>query len=414
MSTPTAPPAPVATVDAIRAAFPALQREHRGKPVAYFDGPGGTQVPAVVAGAVTDYLLHHNANSGWAYPTSVETDEALAAARHTLADLLGGHPTEMVFGANMTTLVQHVARGLGRRWGRGDEIIVTRLDHQAHVAPWRELAAERGVTIRSIPFDTTTGVLDEEAYFETVNPRTKLVALGLASNALGTITDVARLSSAARDVGALVSVDAVHAAPHVSLDVAALGADLVFCSAYKFHGPHVGMLWGREALLADIDVPRLPPASNGVPQRIETGTLNHEGIVGAAAAVDWLASLCPAEGSRRARLQAVFAGLHDRGMALVSQLWAGLGAIDGVRLYGPPPGMARTPTVAFTYGNVPSRRVAEQLAEQALFVSDGDFYASTVVEDLGLAGQGLVRIGCAATTTAEEIDRLVKAAARLV
>ena len=396
--------APVASEEAIRACFPALERRHGGAPVAYFDGPGGTQVPRAVGAAMTDYLFAHNANTHWAYPTSAETDAALADARHALGDLLGAAPEEIVFGANMTTLTFHLARALGRRWGPGDEIVVTELDHHANVAPWHALARERGLTVRTARMIPETGRLDDAHLESLLNKKTRLLALGAASNALGTINDVPRLAARARAAGALVFVDAVHYAPHRLVDVGALGCDFLACSAYKFYGPHVGILFGKRALLEEIDFLKLAPAPDTAPERAETGTLNHEGIVGAAAAVDFLAGL--AEGpTRRARLDAAFEALHARGEALTARLWHGLDEIDGVRCYGPPPGAARTPTVSFTVRGVSSEEVSRRLAARGVFASHGDFYAATVVERLGV--EGLVRAGCACYTTLGEIDRLL-------
>lgn len=397
-----------ASVDTIRAQFPALERSYRGMPVAYFDGPGGTQIPRSVVEASSEYLCRHNANTHWAYPTSLETDALLADARGALAGLLGCEAGEVAFGANMTTLTFHLARSLGRGFEPGDEIVVTELDHHANIDPWRDMARERGLTIRAVPFDPRTGTLDLDAFEQVLSERTRLVALGAASNALGTVTPLEPLVNAARAVGAIVFVDAVHAVPHMTFDVRRLHCDFLACSAYKFYGPHIGVLYGRSSLLASIDVPRLRPASSDGAERLETGTLNHEGIVGAGAAVEFLASLSPGS-SRRERLASTFQTLHQRGEALLQRLWNGLGAISGVRLYGPPPGQPRTPTVGFTVGQLPSRSVAERLAEEhAVFVSDGDFYATTVVERLGVAAQGLVRAGCACYTDEDEVDRLIR------
>ena len=224
--TSTADLAGTLTTEQIRRRFPALQRHHRGQPVAYFDGPGGTQVPQVVADTVSDYLLHHNANTHWHYPTSQETDRMLEGAREALADFLGADPSEIAFGANMTTLTYHLARALGRAWGPGDEVVVTELDHHANVDPWRALARERGVIVRAVPFDPATGQLDWGALEQALSQRTRLLAIGAASNALGTVTDVARASALARAAGALAFVDAVHFAPHALVDVRALGCDL--------------------------------------------------------------------------------------------------------------------------------------------------------------------------------------------
>jgi cysteine desulfurase family protein (TIGR01976 family) len=406
------------SVEEIRAHFPALERQHGGRAVAYFDGPGGTQVPRAVVEAIGNYLYHHNANTHWAYPASAETDGVLETARGALADFLHASPAEIAFGANMTTLTFHLSRALGRsRLTAGDEIIVTELDHHANIAPWLALVRERGVVVRSAKMLPETGTLDWEDFESLVNERTKLVAVGAASNALGTITDVRRATEAARAVGALSFVDAVHYAPHNLVDVRALGCDFLACSAYKFCGPHVGVLYGRQELLESLDFPKLAPAPDASPERAETGTLNHEGIAGAAAAVDFFASLAPAavemNDSRRDRLRASFAALHTRGSILTKRLWQGLSEIEGVRVYGPRPDEPRTPTVSFTVAGKPSTVVARELAARGLFLSHGDFYAATVVERLELGVEGLVRAGCACYTTAEEVESLIGGVARI-
>ena len=397
----------VPSVEEIRAHFPALERVHNGHAVAYFDGPGGTQVPRIVVKAMNDYLYHHNANTHWAYPTSAETDALIEESRVTLAEFFNASSAEIVFGANMTTLTYHLSRALGLRFGSGDEIVVTELDHHANVAPWRQLAKERGVTVRTIPMDTATGRLEWEVFDRTVTSRTRLIAIGAASNALGTINDLDRAVKAARAVGALIFVDAVHYAPHELVDVRALDCDFLAASAYKFGGPHIGVLYGKRALLEEIDFPKLQPAPDYAPERAETGTQNHEGIVGAAAAVDFLASLGAGE-TRRARLQSAYAILHERGARLFAMLWDGLAAIEGVTLYGPSPDVRRTPTLSFTLKGHPSQTLAEFLAGRGIFASNGDFYALTIVERLGLAEEGLLRAGCAWYTTDEEIERLIE------
>jgi len=401
----------VATVAEIRAAFPALERRHRGMPVAYFDGPGGTQVPRSVVRAMEEYLYQHNANTHWDYPTSQETDACISEARATLAEFLGASPSEIGFGANMTTLTFHLARALGRRWGPGDQVIITELDHHANVAPWRALERERGITIRSVPVDPATGQLDWTSLERHLESRPRLLAIGAASNALGTVTDVARAAALARSAGTLTFVDAVHFAPHQLVDVRQIGCDFLACSAYKFYGPHLGILFAREELLLSLDLPKLEPAPDTAPERLETGTLNHEGIAGAAAAVRFLASL-GSGATTRARLVNSYAGLHARGQSLGQRLWSGLSATSGVILYGPPPGLPRTPTVSFTVEGTAAQRVARSLAERAVFVSHGDFYATTVVERL-TGGAGLVRAGCACYTTEDEIDRLIDGVRRL-
>jgi cysteine desulfurase family protein (TIGR01976 family) len=389
----------VASVEAIRSHFPALARMHAGLPAAYLDGPGGTQVPRSVAAAVQDYLFYHNANTHWRYPTSEETDALLASARHALADFLNGRPDEIVFGLNATTLAFHLARSLGREWGKGDEIVVTELDHHGNIAPWRALEKERGVTVRLVTMRTEEGCLDWSSLESAITPKTRMLAIGAASNALGTVTDVARATQLAHDVGARVYVDAVHYAPHFLVDVQAIGCDFLGCSAYKFYGPHVGVLWGKRQIIESLDAPRLDPAPQESPERLETGTQNHEGIVGAAAAVDFLASLSSGRHpSRREHLQTTFDALHRRGDALLSKLWNALSEIDDLTLYGPKPGTPRTPTLSFTIRGRKTDDIAIALAKRGLFVSNGDFYAATVVERLGLVPDGLLRVGCSCYT----------------
>jgi len=405
----------VASTAEIRALFPALNRKHNGHPVAYFDGPGGTQVPQSVVDAMSDYLFHHNANTHWAYPTSAETDDALEQARQTCADFLNASAKEIAFGANMSTLTFHLARALSAQYGSGDEIVITELDHHANVAPWRRLEMEKGVQLRVVQMDPATGQLDWDSFAQALTKQTRLVAIGAASNALGTINSVDRAVKGAHSVGALAFVDAVHYVPHALADVRALDCDFLGMSAYKFYGPHVGVLFGKAELLESIDFPKLIPAPSYAPEVVETGTQNHEGIVGAGAAIDFLATLTnDAEESRRTRLTKVYDELHARSSSLTRKLWEGLAAINAVRLYGPEPDKPRTPTVAFTVEGVASTEVARKLAERGLFLSHGDFYAATVTERLGLGEEGLVRAGCACYTTEEEIDRLIEGVKEII
>jgi cysteine desulfurase family protein (TIGR01976 family) len=412
LANPTAPAPNLAPVEAIRAHFPALARRHAGRPVAYFDGPGGTQTPREVVDAMADYLCHHNANTHWNYPTSTETDAAIARAREALADFFHAAPREVAFGNNMTTLTFHVARALGRKWGPGDEIVVTELDHQANVAPWRALAKERGVTIRSVPFDVLTGELVWGELERAVTAQTRLVAIGAASNALGTISSIRDAAQLAHAQGALCFVDAVHYAAHRVMDVKAMECDFLVCSPYKFYGPHAGVLFVRADVMAALDVPKLDPAPDHIPDRLETGTQNHEGIVGSGAAVEFLASLASGA-TRRQRLVRAISGLHARGDSLFAQLWNGLTRINRVQCYGPPPERSRTPTVSFVVAGLASAEVARTLAQDGIFASNGSFYATTVVERLGHAPDGLVRAGCACYTTEDEITRLLESVRRI-
>lgn len=392
--------------DKVRSQFPALARIHNGFPVAYFDGPGGTQVPRCVVEAMNDYLFGHNANTHWGYPTSDETDRLLLSAREAFADLFNSAPDEIVFGQNMTTITFHLARSLGREFAPGDEIVVTELDHHANVDTWRSLEKDRGVAIRVLPMDPETGRLEMDDLPSLLNERTRLVAIGAASNAIGTINDIRTVCSLAREAGALSFVDAVHFAPHSLIDVKEIGCDLLACSAYKFYGPHIGIMFGRREILERTDFPKLRPAPENAPERAETGTQNHESIVGAAAAVDFIASLGSGT-TRREKLADAFGSLarHDR--ILIDILWSGLSSIPQVRLYGPPPDQPRTALISFTVDGISSADVSRSLAERGIFASHGNFYAAAAIERLGLRENGLVRIGCSAYTTPEEAERVV-------
>ncbi|HEY0159223.1 MAG TPA: cysteine desulfurase-like protein [Thermoanaerobaculia bacterium] len=398
-------------VDEIRSHFPALRRTHNGLPVAYFDAPGGTQVPSAVAAAMSDYLFHHNANTHWQYPTSAETDAIIAGARQAAADLLNADAREIVFGANMTTLTFHLARALGRMWGEGDELVVTELDHHANIAPWRALTTDRGVTVRSARMDCDLSQLDYDHLASLVTENTKLIAVGGASNAIGTINDLERVAKLAKDAGAFLFVDAVHLAPHELIDVRRIGCDFLACSAYKFYGPHAGILYGRFELLDTLPFPKLAPAPDGAPERAETGTQNHEGIAGVAAAIEFLASIGGTDGTRRERLERAYATLHEQGVVLTRILWEGLSSIRGVRLFGPPPDGRRTPTVSFTVEGLACDDLSRALADRAIFASSGDFYATTVCESFGI--ESLLRVGCGCYTTEDEVRRLVEAVTSL-
>ena len=409
-------------IAAIRSRFPALRRTMDGEPVAYFDGPGGTQVPETVADAVREYLLHHNGNSGWSYPTSRETDRVVADARAALADLFGGRPDEIAFGPSMTTLTLRVSRALGRTLAPGDRVVVTELDHHANVDPWKALAEERGAEIRTARMDPATGTLDTDDLAAALEGA-RILAITAASNALGTIPDLDAAIAMARDAGAIIYVDAVHYAPHALLDVDALGADFVAASPYKFYGPHLGTLWGRKERLEALDPPRVASSPDRAPEKIETGTLPFEALAGATAAVDFLATLAgdgdttdddaatgpaPRRPGRREHLEAAFRALHARGESLFQRLWDGLEAVDGVTLYGLPPGASRTPTLGLTIDGLTPADAAGRLAGHGLFLSHGDFYATSVIDRLGLRDRGgLLRAGIVAYTTADEIDRLV-------
>jgi len=401
----------------VRSAFPALTRTLDGRPVAYFDGPGGTQVPQCVIDAMSDYLVHHNANDGWAFASSVETDAALRRARSAAAAFVNAaSPDEILFGNNMTTLTFAIARAIGRALAPGDEIVVSDLDHHANIDPWVALARDYGAVIRHAPLVEGVPALDLDAFEALLGPRTRLVAIGLSSNAFGTINPVSRMARAAHRVGALVFVDAVHAAAHAPADVAELGADLLAFSAYKVYGPHVGVAYCRDDLMERLDFPRLAPQTPKGSRRAESGTLNHEGIVGTGAAIEFLAAACDTPGAPlRERLSATMARLSAEEEHVFRELVDGLRALPNVRLYEPPPDAPRHPTIAFTVDGRTPREVAAQLSDRdAIFVSHGNFYAATAVAKLVPASpEGVVRAGLAIYSTRDEVRRLAAAVAAL-
>jgi cysteine desulfurase family protein (TIGR01976 family) len=399
----------------LRAQFPALQQTLNGRPVVFFDGPGGTQVPQRVIDALRDYLATSNANTHGAFLTSQRSDVILAEAHTAMADFLGAaSPDEIAFGPNMTTLTFNVSRAIARMLRPGDEIVVTRLDHDANVAPWLALQ-EQGVVVRHADIrvpDCTLDMADLEAQ---INERTRLVAVGYASNATGTINDVAAIVAMAHAAGAWAFVDAVHYAPHGPIDVQALGCDFLTCSAYKFFGPHIGALYGRYELLEALPAYKVRPAPSGPPGKFETGTQNHEGLAGVIAALDYLADIGPTEGDgsgQRLRLHAGLAAIQAYERELSAYLLAGLQTIPGLRIWGiaDPARLARrTPTFAITLEGWHPRQVADRLGRAGIFVWDGNYYALAVMERLGLEAQGgAVRIGLVHYNTVEEIDRLIE------
>lgn len=395
---------------AVRPLFPALAEQVAGRPAVFFDAPGGTQVPQAVIDAIGGYLAHSNANTHGAFATSRRTDAVIAAAHQAMADMLGCAPEETVFGPNMTTLTFALSRAIGRDLGPGDEIVVTRLDHDANVAPWKALA-ERGVTIREVDVDVEDCTLDMADLAAKINARTKLVALGYASNAVGTINDVRRAVELAHSVGALAFVDAVHYAPHGPIDVRALDCDFLACSVYKFFGPHIGCLYGKAAHLERLQPYKVRPASDESPDRWMTGTQSHEGLAGVVAAVDYLAGLSGPAASRREAIVSAMTTLSAYERRLSERLIGGLLSIPGLTFYGirePERFAQRTPTVSIRMAGRTPRELAERLGDQGIFVWDGNYYALSLSERLGVeAGGGMVRIGLAHYNTADEIDRLL-------
>ncbi len=407
-------------VAALRRRFPALLLTHDGAPMAFFDGPGGTQVPDTVIDAVARYYRESNANAGGAFGTSERSDAMVAAAHRAMADLVGAaSPDEIAFGANMTTLTLHVSRSIVATMEPGDEIVVTGLDHEANVGPWRSAAGDRGLRIRTLGVDLRDCTLDLDDLDRLLGPRTRLVAVGWASNAVGTLNPIREIARRAHAVGAWVYVDAVHYAPHVGIDAPAADADFVVCSSYKFFGPHAGVLYGRRDLLERLPSYKIRPAHS----RLETGTANFEGLAGALAAVEYLADVGRSHGDAAAgatRREAILAGMRairSYEMGLYRRLAAGLEAIPGVRVHGirdPARFDERTPTAALTIGGVAPRAAAETLGRQGIAAWDGDFYATGLIERLGLATSGgVLRIGLTHYNTSAEVDRLLEALAAI-
>lgn len=395
-----------ATARAARDDFPALARRDARGPLAWFDSPGGTQVPRAVIDAVGGVYTHCNVNLGGAFVTSREAGAVVDAARAALADFLGApSPACISLGANMTTLNFALARAIGRRLAAGDEAIVTALDHEANRGPWIGLA-ERGVVVREARM-SADGTLDADHLASLVGPRTKLIAAGIASNALGTVTDFAPIRALARDVGALTVVDAVHYAAHLPLDVVALDCDFLLCSTYKFYGPHVGVLYARPGLLETLEPDRLCVQHQEAPHRIETGTPNIAALAGVVAAVDYLARLGHGTSRRRA-LVAAMDGIAHYEHELATRYAAGLELLPDLTCHGPPLSTwPRTPTVSFSSPRGVAA-LATALGTRGLQVWHGHFYARRVVEALGLAAQGgLLRVGMALYNTPEEVDRLL-------
>jgi cysteine desulfurase family protein (TIGR01976 family) len=396
-------------VQAVREQFPALGRTHNGHGVVYFDGPGGSQVARQAIEAIAGYMKRGGANLHGVFPTSTETEEILSDTREAAADFLGAAPDEGAFGANMTTLTFAVSRALVRGWSRDSEIVVTELDHRANVDPWLIAAEEQGARVRWVRVDPETLTLDENDLEQNINERTKLVALGLASNAVGTVNDVAAVAERAHSVGALVAVDAVHAAPHLPVDRDAIGADIITCSAYKFFGPHVGVTAIRRELFEKMGVYKLDPAPDYIPDKLETGTQNHEGIAGVKGALDFISSL--GEGaSQRERLTSAMNAIEEHEAALAETFRTALRDIPGVQLYTAPDGVRKTPTIAFRVEGHTPEEICLWMLEHGFFIAAGDFYASTLVGKLGIGDSGgFIRAGLAPYNTEDEVERFVEA-----
>jgi cysteine desulfurase family protein (TIGR01976 family) len=402
----------------VRAQFPALEQKMEGQSVVFLDGPGGTQVPQSVIDAISNYLTSSNANLHGAFATSARTDALVARAREAAADFLGCRPDEIVFGANMTTLTFAISRAIGRDLQPGDEILVTTLDHDANVAPWLALQ-ERGIVVRTVDIHEADCTLDLADLERQLTERTKLVAITYASNAVGTINPVAKIRQLAHAVGALVFVDAVHYAPHASIDIQALDCDFLVCSAYKFFGPHLGILYGKHKHLSRLLPYKVRPASNEVPACWETGTLNFESLAGLVATIDYLTELGHRVSSsvsgvlnQREALVAAMRAIQAYEQSLAQELLPGLLKISGVTIYGitaPERFGWRTPTVGMLLAGYTPYDLAKALGERGIFTWNGNFYALNLTKRLGVESRGgLLRIGLAHYNTLEEVHRLLQ------
>lgn len=410
-------------VQAIRAQFPALNELYNGRPGIFFDNPGGTQVPQRVIDAMVDYMIRRNANTHGVFETSVRSDAVIDNARQAAADLLGATTAEVVFGNNMTSLTFALGRSLAAEFGPGDEIVVTRADHDANVAPWLMLADDTGAKIQWADMDTESCTLDMEHMRSLINPRTRLVAVGYASNASGTINDVRTVTQWAHAVGAYTFIDAVQYAPHGLIDVKQIDCDFLACSAYKFFGPHVGILYGKREHLQRLRAYRVRPAGDELPGKWENGTKNHEGLAGVAAAIDYIADLGVHYGgalissSRRDKLIAAWGVLHQYEQQLIERLIEGLEVIPGLRIYGITSRFdwdKRVATVSVRKEGKNPQQLAEALAAQNIFAWNGNFYAYEFSKRLGAEPNGgFLRLGLTHYNTVEEIERCLRVLERL-
>lgn len=401
-----------------RLQFPALARQVAGRPAVFFDGPGGTQVPQRVIDAVSHCLARTNANYGGHFATSREAVAMLDEAQAALADFVGtSDPDTIAFGQNMTSLAMSLARSLAKTWRPGDEIVVTQLDHDANVSPWTLAARDAGATVRTVKIRSADCTLDLDDLRRNISSKTRLVAVGCASNATGGINPVREIAAIAHDTNALIVLDAVHFAPHGLIDIEAWDCDFLLCSAYKFFGPHVGIMWGRRELLESLEAYRVRPAPTSLPYKWMTGTQNHEGIAGTLAAVEYLADVgrrvtgddrLPRRNALREAYHAI--GHYER--SLTRQLLEGLARMPPVRVWGitdPERLTERVATVSFTHERLPAAELARRLGEQGFFVWHGNYYALNLTEALGLEPEGMLRVGLVHYNTSEEIQRLLAA-----
>jgi len=406
----------------VRSQFPSLAQTVNGHPAAFFDGPGGTQVPQRVIDAISDYMRRDNANSGGNYPTSRRTDAVIVAAREAMADFFHCAADEVVFGQNMTSLTFAFSRAIGRELGPGDEIVVTLLDHDANVSPWLAMAEDRGVTVRWAEIHDEDCTLDLADLASKINSKTKLVAVGYASNAVGTINPVREIVRLAHAVGALAFIDAVHYTPHGLIDVAALDCDFLVCSTYKFFGPHMGVLFGKREHLQRLRPYKVRPLTDAVPFRWEWGTLNHECIAGITACVEYIADIGrrarPEVADRRAAIVAAYELIHDHESGLLRRAVEGLNKIPGAKIFGitdPAKFNDRCATLAVRIEGYTPQELATKLGERGFFTWDGNYYALNLTEHLDVEKSGgFLRIGLVHYNTAEEVERLIAALREIV
>lgn len=410
----------------VRSQFPSLAQTVGGHPATFLDGPGGTQVPQRVIDAISDYLRRDNANTAGAYATSRHTDGMIAGARAAMADFLHCSADEVAFGPNMTTLTFAMSRALGREWGPGDEIVVTRLDHDANVSPWLAIAEDRGITVRWAEINEDDCTLDIADLASKITSKTKLVAVGYASNAVGTINPVKELVRLAHAAGALAYIDAVHYSPHGLIDVAALDCDFLACSTYKFFGPHMGVLFGKREHLKRVRPYKVRPNTNAIPNCWEWGTLNHECIAGITACVEYLAEVGrrarPEVATRRAAIEAAYEAIHEHERGLLERMVSGLLKIPGIKIYGITD-LARfderCATLAVRVVNQNAEQtplaLATKLGDRGFFTWDGNYYALNLTEQLDVEKSGgFLRIGLVHYNTVDEVDRLLAALREIV
>jgi len=395
-------------IEKVRSQFPALKREYKGKPVAYFDGPGGSQTVQSAIDAMYNYLSNGSSNVGASFPTCLETEALIAGAREAVAVLFCAKPHEVAFGPNATTLMCHVSRAIARLWEKGDEIVLTQLEHHSNIDTWRRAAEDKGVTVKYIPLDVKTLTLDLSNINEIITEKTKFVAVGLASNCVGTITDIRPIVKRAKEVNAVVSADAVHAIPHIHVDMQETGIDMLFSSAYKFFGPHIGMAVIKEDVFEKLDIYKVAPAPSYIPDKLETGTQNHEAISAVKCSVDFIASLGEG-GTLIDKIKSGYTAIEEYENSLAEYIRGELTAMPEVTLYQAGNNVPKTPTIAFQVKGISPRDFCIKMCEDhSVFIANGHFYAKTLADLLGISENGaFIRAGMAPYNTIEEAKRFV-------